>query len=66
MELEKKRFYAPKLYGISNSKETTMPHKDLLRKFDAMIKGTADSAARDLLESLQKSLAYCLEENAVL
>jgi hypothetical protein len=43
-----------------------MPHKEHLKKFDAMLKGTSDSATRDLLESLQKSLAYCLEENAAL
>jgi transposase InsO family protein len=43
-----------------------MPHKDFLKKFDAVIQGTADSATRDLLENLQKSLAYCLEENSVL
>jgi transposase InsO family protein len=43
-----------------------MLHKDFLKKFDALIKGASDSATRDLLEKLQSSLAYCLEENAVL
>ena len=43
-----------------------MPHKDFLKKFDALIQGTTDSATRDLLENLQNSLSYCLEENAVL
>lgn len=40
--------------------------KELLAKFSAVIQGTTSDAARDLLENLQKSLQYCVEENAVL
>lgn len=40
--------------------------KELLVKFSAVIQGTTSDAARDLLENLQKSLEYCVEENAVL
>lgn len=40
--------------------------KETLAKFAAMIKGTNDDATRALLENLQKSLEYCIEENNIL
>ena len=40
--------------------------KDTLAKFSAMIKGTTDDATRNLLENLQTSLEYAIEENSVL
>lgn len=40
--------------------------KETFDKFKAVITGVSDDTTRNLLQNLQKSLEYCVEENAVL